>query len=160
MRKIRTILTVMIIAFMFAPLSQCTKMIILTPTAGDNGINGLSRERVTETYVVYDKIMSQIPTDLIEVFLLITTFFAPLFLNLLNPVSYRMKLLNNIAQLAAGGWLLYFSVVVVFLFGDALLFGYLFCTVVASLNLVNLYALFSLIKNRTTQQLNADIPPT
>ncbi len=160
MRKIRTILTVMIIAFMFAPLSQCTKMIILTPTAGDNGINGLSRERVTETYVVYDKIMSQIPTDLIEVFLLITTFFAPLFLNLLNPVSYRMKLLNNIAQLAAGGWLLYFSVIVVFLFGDALLFGYLFCTVVASLNLVNLYALFSLIKNRTTQQLNADIPPT
>jgi len=160
MRKIRTILTVMIIAFMFAPLSQCTKMIILTPTAGDNGINGLSRERVTETYVVYDKIMSQIPTDLIEVFLLITTFFAPLFLNLLNPVSYRMKLLNNIAQLAAGGWLLYFSVVVVFLLGDALLFGYLFCTVVASLNLVNLYALFSLIKNRTTQQLNADIPPT
>ncbi|MCT7358361.1 hypothetical protein [Thalassolituus pacificus] len=160
MRKIRTILTLMIIAFMFAPLSQCTKMIILTPTAGDDGINGLSRERVTETYVVYDKIMSQIPTDLIEVFLLITTFFAPLFLNLLNPVSYRMKLLNNIAQLAAGGWLLYFSVVVVFLFGDALLFGYLFCTVVASLNLVNLYALFSLIKNRTTQQLNADIPPT
>jgi|GEM_PF-4987665 len=160
MRKIRTILTLMIIAFMFAPLSQCTKMIILTPTAGDDGINGLSRERVTETYVVYDKIMSQIPTDLIEVFLLITTFFAPLFLNLLNPVSYRMKLLNNIAQLAAGGWLLYFSVVVVFLFGDALLFGYLFCAVVASLNLVNLYALFSLIKNRTTQQLNADIPPT
>ena len=159
MRKIRTILTLMIIAFMFAPLSQCTKMIILTPTAGDNGINGLSRERVTETYVVYDKIMSQIPTDLIEVFLLITTFFAPLFLNLLNPVSYRMKLLNNIAQLAAGGWLLYFSVVVVFLFGDALLFGYLFCTVVASLNLVNLYALFSLIKNRTTQQHCADIPP-
>lgn len=160
MRKIRTILTVMIIAFMFAPLSQCTKMIILTPSAGDDGINGLSRERVTETYVVYDKIMSQIPTDLIEVFLLITTFFAPLFLNLLNPVSYRMKLLNNIAQLAAGGWLLYFSVIVVFLLGDALLFGYLFCTVVASLNLVNLYALFSLIKNRTTQQLNADIPPT
>jgi len=159
MRKIRTILTVMIIAFMFAPLSQCTKMIILTPTAGDNGINGLSRERVTETYVVYDKIMSQIPTDLIEVFLLITTFFAPLFLNLLNPVSYRMKLLNNIAQLAAGGWLLYFSVVVVFLFGDALLFGYLFCTVVASLNLVNLYALISLIKNRTTQQNSADFPP-
>ena len=151
MRKIRTILTLMIIAFMFAPLSQCTKMIILTPTAGDDGINGLSRERVTETYVVYDKIMSQIPTDLIEVFLLITTFFAPLFLNLLNPVSYRMKLLNNIAQLAAGGWLLYFSVVVVFLLGDALLFGYLFCTIVASLNLVNLYALFSLIKNRTTQ---------
>ena len=159
MRKIRTILTLMIIAFMFAPLSQCTKMIILTPTAGDDGINGLSRERVTETYVVYDKIMSQIPTDLIEVFLLITTFFAPLFLNLLNPVSYRMKLLNNIAQLAAGGWLLYFSVVVVFLFGDALLFGYLFCTIVASLNLVNLYALFSLIKNRTTQQHSDDIPP-
>ena len=159
MRKIRTILTVMIIAFMFAPLSQCTKMIILTPTAGDNGINGLSRERVTETYVVYDKIMSQILTDLIEVFLLITTFFAPLFINLLNPESYRMKLLNNIAQLAAGGWLLYFSVVVVFLLGDALLFGYLFCTIVASLNLVNLYALFSLIKNRTTQQHSADIPP-
>ena len=160
MRKIRTILTVMIIAFMFAPLSQCTRTIVLTPNGGGEGVNELSHERVTETYVVYDKIMSQISTDLIEAFLLITTFFAPLFINLLNPESYRMKLLNNIAQLAAGGWLLYFSVVVVFLFGDALLFGYLFCAVVASLNLVNLYALFSLIKNRTTQQLNADIPPT
>jgi len=154
MRKIRTILTVMIIAFMFAPLSQCTRMIVLTPNAGGEGVNELSRERVTETYVVYDKIMSQISTDLIEALLLVTTFLAPLFINLLNPESYRMKLLNNIAQLAAGGWLLYFSVVVVFLLGDALLFGYLFC-----LNLVNLYALFSLIKNRTTQQHSDDIPP-
>lgn len=141
MQKLIKILGLLVIAFMFAPLSQCSYVPLNWPAAEN-------QEVVVDTYVAFDEITDTISKEPFSALGIIATFLAPLIVSLFRPTSFRGKILNNIAHLIASGWLLFYAVMIVFLWDTPLVMGYLFTSVAVVLTLMSILTLISTIRKR------------
>ena len=160
MKKLNKIFGLFIIAFIFAPLSQCTVVPVNEPFTETSEITESNKGIVVDQYVVFDIIKRDIYEDTFVVLMLIATFISPLILSLINPKSFRGQIMNNLAQIIASGWLLIFSYAILFwIFYEPLLMGYLLLAVAVVLNLINIFNLIVTIKNRKDNNRSNGIIP-